>query len=60
MSNKNFLRVIAEREISDSEVLEIAEKIIGKSRQEKDRVLEMYAERIEKYNPLREHPLKLK
>lgn len=60
MSNKRFLKAYSEREVSDSEFLEIAAAIVGKPEREKDKILEMYAERIEKNNPLREHPLKLK
>ena len=60
MSNKRFLKAHAEREVSISEFLEIAAAIVGKPEQEKDAILEKYAEKIEKNNPLRERPLKFK
>ena len=60
MSNKRFLKAHAEREVSDSEFLEIAAAIVGKPEKEKDAILEMYAERIEKNNPPREHQMKYK
>jgi len=60
MSNKRFLKTHAEREVSDSEFLEIAAAIVGKSEREKDKILEKYAEQIEKNNPPRERPLKFK
>ena len=59
-NNKKFWDVYSQREVSDSEFLEIAAAIVGKPEKEKDEILEKYAERIEKNNLLREHPLKFK
>lgn len=58
--NKKLWSVFSQREVSDSEILEMAKEFKGKTEEEQHVIAERYAEKWAKTCPKREHPLMMK
>lgn len=54
--HKEFWKVYSQREVSNSEFLQMAREMEGKTEEEMKCIFDKYAKEFEK-NPKREHPL---
>lgn len=57
--HKAFWNIYSQREVTDSEFLQMAKELKGKSEEEQITLLDKYAKKIET-NPKRENPLREK